>query len=196
MSIQTAYAPLGRLKRPEVALRTAQQTMSRKVKFSNNGKKAKARVSKTHSRIANGRRDLLQKPSTAIRKNHAMVCIEDLQGRKKSKLAAGTADVPGSNVRAKSGLNKSLLDQGWFAFRRRTPAAPVGHVSADNRQTQAKFACVECGFEGNADVVGAVNILSCGMRLLRDAGQDTGDASPGRPQGSWGVSPAVLWFEP
>jgi hypothetical protein len=34
-----------------------------------------------------------------------------------------------------------------------------GHVSADNRQTQAQFRCVECGFAEHADVVGAINIL-------------------------------------
>jgi len=37
-----------------------------------------------------------------------------------------------------------------------------GHVSANNRQTQARFACVECGFEENADVVGALNVLRAG----------------------------------
>ncbi|MCD1650845.1 transposase [Halomonas aquamarina] len=37
-----------------------------------------------------------------------------------------------------------------------------GHVSADNRKTQAQFLCVECGFEENADVVGAINVLRAG----------------------------------
>jgi transposase len=37
-----------------------------------------------------------------------------------------------------------------------------GHVSADNRKTQAQFRCVGCGFEENADVVGAINILGAG----------------------------------
>ncbi len=32
--------------------------------------------------------------------------------------AAWLADAPGRNVRAKSGLNKSIHDQGWFEFRR------------------------------------------------------------------------------
>ncbi|WP_150112552.1 zinc ribbon domain-containing protein, partial [Ferrovum myxofaciens] len=41
-----------------------------------------------------------------------------------------------------------------------------GHVSADNRRTQAKFACVDCGYENNADVVGAINVLERGHRLL------------------------------
>jgi putative transposase len=64
--------------------------MSRKHKFSNNWKKAKANVQKIHARISNTRRDYLHKATTTISKNHAMVCIEDLQVRNLSKSAAGT----------------------------------------------------------------------------------------------------------
>ena len=39
-------------------------------------------------------------------------------------------------------------------------------MSKDNRETQAKFACIECGFEENADLVGAINILARGHRVL------------------------------
>jgi putative transposase len=35
-----------------------------------------------------------------------------------SKSARGTVETPGKNVRAKAGLNKSILDQGWGEFRR------------------------------------------------------------------------------
>jgi putative transposase len=183
LSDGTFYAPLNSFKRHEDRLRKAQQAMSRQVKFSNNWKKAKARVQRIHARIGNTRRDYLHKTSTAISQNHAMVCIEDLQVRNMSRSAAGTADAPGRNVRAKSGLNKSILDQGWFEFRRQldyklawnggwlVAIAPhntsrtcpcCGHVSAENRQTQARFECVECGFEENADVVGAINALRAG----------------------------------
>ena len=183
LSDGTFYAPLNSFKRHETSLRKAQQAMSRKVKFSNNWKKAKARVQRIHSRIGNARRDFLHKTTTTISQNHAMVCIEDLQVRNMSKSAAGSAKAPGRNVKAKSGLNKSILDQGWFEFRRQleykqawrgglvvavnprntSRTCPCcGHVSADNRQTQARFACVECGFEENADVVGAINVLRAG----------------------------------
>ena len=37
-----------------------------------------------------------------------------------------------------------------------------GHVSKNNRQTQAKFLCGDCGYENNADVVGAINVLERG----------------------------------
>ena len=183
LSDGTVYAPLNSFRRHEEALRKAQQALARKTKFSNNWKKAKAKVRRIHARIANARRDYLHKTTTTISKNHAMVCIEDLRVRNMSKSAAGTAEAPGRNVRAKSGLNKSILDQGWFEFRRQldyklawrgghlitvppqntSRTCPCcGHVSAENRQTQARFLCVECGFEEHADLVGAINILRAG----------------------------------
>jgi putative transposase len=118
-----------------------------------------------------------------------------------SKSAAGTVEKPGRKVRAKSGLNKAILDQGWFEFRRQmdyklawngghlVAVSPrntsrtcpcCGHVSAENRQTQAQFLCVKCGLEDNADRIGAINILSRGMQKLRDEGQDTAQACAGR----------------
>jgi putative transposase len=197
LSDGTFVAPLGSFKRHQERLRRAQQSMSRKQKFSSNWKKAKARVQRIHSRIGNARRDFLHKTSTAISQNHAMVCIEDLAVRNMSKSAAGTVEKPGKNVRAKCGLNKSILDQGWFEFRRQLDyklawrggwlvAVPpqytsrtcpaCGHVSAENRKTQAQFLCVECGFEENADVVGAINVLRAGH--ARFACEVSGAAMP------------------
>jgi putative transposase len=202
LSDGTFFEPLNSFRRHEKTLRKAQQALSRKVKFSNNWRKAKARVQRIHARIANVRRDYLHKCSTAISKNHAMVCIEDLSVQNMSKSAAGTLDNPGKNVRAKSGLNKSILDQGWFEFRRQldyklawsggllitvppqntSRTCPCcGHVSVDNRRTQARFQCVECGFEEHADVVGAINILSRGMQIRGIKG---------------GARPDGLWIEP
>lgn len=52
------------------------------------------------------------------------------------------------------------------------------HVSAENRQTQAKFDLCGMRIRDNADVVGATNILSRGMKMLE--GQDMADASARR----------------
>lgn len=179
--------PANTFRKHQSRLARYQRAMSRKVKFSNNWKKAKVKVQKIHTRVANVRRDFLHKATTTISQNHAIVCIEDLQVRAMSRSAAGSSCAPGRNVRAKSGLNKSILDQGWSEFRRQLEykqhwrggevlAVPArntsrtcpccGHVSPDNRQTQAKFACVECGYEANADLVGAINVLARGHRVL------------------------------
>lgn len=177
------FEPLNSFKQHETALRKAQQALSRKVKFSNNWKKANARVQRLHAHIGNARRDYLHKTSTTISNNHAIVCIEELQVRDMSKSASGTSEVPGRHVKAKSGLNKAILDQGWFEFRRQLDyklawnggwliAVPpqntsrtcpsCGHLAKENRQTQARFLCVICGFADNADVVGAINVLRAG----------------------------------
>jgi len=186
LSDGTFVAPLNSFKKHEQRLARYQRRMSRKVKFSKNWLKAKRRVQNTHTRISNARRDYLHKTSTTISQNHAMVCIEDLRVRNMSKSAAGESEKPGKNVRAKSGLNKAILDQGWFEFRRQLEyklgwnggtlvAVPAhntsrtcpccGHIAKENRLTQSKFFCVDCGYEENADVVGAMNVLARGHRV-------------------------------
>ena len=183
----TYIEPRNSFKTKASKLAKYQRRMAHKEKFSNNWKKAKAKVQKIHTQIANTRRDFLHKATTTISQNHALVFIEDLQVRNMSKSAAGTAENPGKQVAQKSGLNKAILDQGWGEFRRQLDykmawkggmlfAVPphhtsqtcpcCGHVSQDNRQTQAQFACVECGYENNADEVGALNVLERGHRLL------------------------------
>ena len=161
--------------------------MSRKVKFSNNWKKAKVKVQKIHTRVANVRKDFLHKTTTAISQNHALVCIEDLQVSKMSSSAAGTREQPGKRVRQKSRLNRNILDQGWSLFRSQLEykmgwsggmllvvpphntsriCPRCAHVSKDNRKTQAQFECVDCKYKNHADIVGAMNILERGYRLL------------------------------
>ena len=187
LSDASFIAPLNSFKKHQDRLRRYQRAVRRKVKFSNNWKKANARVQKIHLGIANARKDFLHKTTTTISQNHALVCVEDLQVQNMSSSAKGDTKKPGKNVRAKSGLNKAILDQGWGEFRRQLDykvgwhggmllAVPAhntsrtcpccSHVSKDNRRTQAQFECVLCGYKNHADVVGAINVLERGYRLL------------------------------
>ena len=95
-----------------------QRQMAKKVKGSGHWLKAKKRVSKLHSKIKNIRNDFLHKTSTMICKTHATIVLEELKIKNLSRSAAGTIENPGKNVRAKSGLNRSILDQGWGEFKR------------------------------------------------------------------------------
>ena len=179
--------PVNSFKKHKEQLVKYQRRMSKKLKFSQNWKKAKAKVQKVHTKIRNVRKDFLHKAGAEISKNHALVCIEDLQVRNMSKSAAGTSEKPGKMVRQKSGLNRSILDQGWTQFRTlldykmkreggmllivpphhtSTTCPHCDHVSKDNRKTQALFLCVCCHYENHADVVGAINVLERGYRLL------------------------------
>ena len=181
------YAPLDSFKRFAKALRKAQQALSRKRKLSRNWKKVKGRLQRLHVRIGRARRDSLHKLTTTLSKNHARVCLEDLKVSCMSRSAAGSIRRPGTSVRAKSSLNRSILDQGWREFRRQldyklqwsggelvlvppqntSRTCPgCGHVSKHNRPTQARFECVVCGFQAHADWVGAINILRAGQARI------------------------------
>ena len=181
------FEPLNAFKTYKGKLAKLQRQLKNKVKFSQNWQKLKAKIAKLHHKIANCRKDFLHQTSSKISKNHAMIYIEDLQVSNMSKSAKGTAETPGKNVAAKSGLNQAILDQSWFEFRRQLDyktqwqggflvAVPAqntsrtcpccGHVAKENRQTQANFECVECGYTENADVVGALNVLGRGRVIV------------------------------
>ena len=163
-----------------------QRQLKRKTKGSNNWKKLVAKIGKLHHRIANIRKNFLHQISNTISKNHATVYVEDLQVKNMSKSAKGTVENPGKNIRQKSGLNRAILDQAWYEFRRQLeyklrwrggqliPVSPqytsqccpaCGHTAKENRTTQALFCCVQCGYSNNADVVGAMNVLQRGHAL-------------------------------
>ena len=190
---ETVIAPLNSFRRHQARLAKAQRQLSRKVKFSSNWKRAKVRVQKIHQQITQARNDFLHKTSHSISKSHALLCLEDLQVSNMSRSAKGTPESHGRNVQAKSGLNRSILDQGMGEFRRQLEyksewcggdwiaVAPqntsrtcpcCGHISADNRLSQAAFMCVVCGHSENADRVAAKNIRERGLNSLK--GQDYG----------------------
>lgn len=188
LSNRDFFEPLNAFKTYKGKLAKLQQGLKNKTKFSQNWQKLKAKMARLHHKIANCRKDFLHQTSNHISKNHAMVYIEDLQVSNMSKSAKGTAETHGKNVKQKSGLNRAILDQSWFEFRRQLDyktqwrggflfAVPAqntsltcpccGHVSQENRQTQAKFICVKCGYTENADVVGAINVLERGRTLVQ-----------------------------
>ncbi len=177
-------APVNAFKSAQAKLARLQRTFSRRVKFSANWRKAKAKINRVHHKIACIRADFLHKLSTALSQNHAMIAVEDLRIQNMSASAKGTVEAPGKNVKAKSGLNRAILDQGWGEFRRQldyklarlggqlVKVAPAytsqrcsqcGHTAAGNRPSQAVFACTACHFSANADINAARNILIRGL---------------------------------
>ena len=182
-------SPINSFKTYASELRLAQRSMARKVKFSSNWKKARCRVQCIHSKISRVRNDFLHKASTQLSKNHAIVVMEDLKVSNMSKSAKGNIENPGKHVSAKSGLNRAILDQGWYEFKRQLqykqawqggevilvdpkytsqtcPAPGCGHRSSQNRQSQSDFECEQCGYKNHADIVGALNVLAAGHAVL------------------------------
>ncbi|HGN0308170.1 TPA: RNA-guided endonuclease InsQ/TnpB family protein, partial [Proteus mirabilis] len=184
LSDGTVYPPVSSFKVNQRKLARLQRKLSRKIKFSANWQKQKRKIQRLHTHIAN------------ISKNHAMIVIEDLKVSNMSKSAKGTTERHGRNVKAKSGLNRSILEQGWYEMRRQLeykqlwrggqvvaipPAytsqkcACCGHTAKENRQSQSQFECLECGYTANADINGARNILAAGHAVLACGGRVQSD---------------------
>ena len=73
-----------------------QKRLSRKTNGSSNRNKARIKVAKCYERIANQRKDFLQKLSTKLIKENDTICIENLQVKnmvKNHKLARNILDV-------------------------------------------------------------------------------------------------------
>ena len=104
-----------------------------------------------------------------------------------TRSAKGDSDNHGKNVTQKSGLNRTILDQGWGEFKRQIEykqewrggwlllvdpkhtsqiCSVCKHTAKENRNTQSEFRCVACGHEANADVNAAQNIFQRGMDWL------------------------------
>ena len=182
------FEPLNAFKTHKGKLAKLQRRLKNKIKFSRNWQKLKAKIARLYHKISNIRQDFLHQTSSKISKNHAIVYVEDLQVSNMSKSAKGTVENHGENVKQKSGLNRAILDQSWFEFRRQLGyktqwlggslvAVPpqntsrtcpcCSYTAKENRQTQADFECVECGYMRNADVVGALNVLARGRTVVR-----------------------------
>ena len=137
-------------------------------------------------------------------KDHQVVCIEDTRISNMVRSARGTVDKPGTNVRQKSGLNRSILFQGWYGIRQKleykcqwysrslvpVPAintsrlcGKCGSIDEANRRSQALFKCTDCGHTANADVNAAENIRRQGLNLLARA-ENRPSGRPGRAAGS------------
>ena len=177
-----------RIGKYERRMKRLQQSVSRKKRGSSaNRKKAVARLNVCHGRIAAMRRDFLHQRTTELVRDHALIAIEDLAVKGMTASAAGTVEAPGKNVKAKAGLNRTILRNGWSMARQMLeykaawrgvvlvavpPAytsqecSSCGHTAAQNRKTQAVFACVACGHRENADRNAAKNILRRGEEIL------------------------------
>jgi putative transposase len=178
-----------KLKQLEIIKRRVSKSLSRRKKGGKNREKVRLLLNKTHQKITNIRNDFLHKFSTTLSKNHATIVLEDLKVSNMSKSAKGNIEEHGKNVKAKSGLNREILANGWSSFRtmleykqlysggklvkinpRNTSltCSSCGTVDKENRTSQSSFRCTSCGYKENADINAAKNILEAGRVSLGD----------------------------
>ena len=153
----------------------------RKDTKSNNYYRTVNRLQRAYQKAQRIRLDLQHKESTRLVVMFEKIVVEDLNVKNMTRSAKGTLEEPGKNVKAKSGLNKSILDAApsqfiglleykcsWYGreFQKvdarytSQTCSSCGHVAKENRKAQAQFACVHCGYKENADINAAKNILA------------------------------------
>lgn len=186
------------LRRVEERLARAQGELARKRKGSNNRKKARRKVARIHRKACRQRDAVLHRESAYYAKKHSVVVIERLNLRGMTASAKGTVEDPGTQVRQKAGLNRSLLDAAlgklgsmlayktsWYGSRlvdvraaySSQECSACGHVAAASRQGQSKFECVACGHRLHADVNAAKVVLGRGTH----GGAVCGGSGAGHP---------------
>ena len=142
--------------------------------------KSQDKIRKWKLQIKNIRKNFLHQTSYELVNKYSYIAKENLQVKNMTASAKGTEEEKGKNVKQKAGLNRSILTQGWGMFetmleykgewydcevKKVDPkntsrkCGNCGHTSGGNRKEQALFLCEKCGFNENADINAAKNIL-------------------------------------
>ena len=164
----------------EQKLKVQQRRLSRKKKFSQNWKKQKTRIAKTHQKIADSRGDFLHKISTNIVKNHDSIFIEDLNVTgmlQNYKLAKSISDASWSELFRQLAYKsdwrgKNLIEIGRFEPSSRL--SDCGEINHDLKLSDRVWTCKSCGTTYDRDIQAAKNIKKMGlMKGKYKTGRDT-----------------------
>ena len=169
------------LRKKEERRQHYQRTMARRQKGSSNHEKARRRVARSYQKERFSRQNWIEQTSHALSSNFEVIKFEDLKISNMTRSAKGTAQNPGVNVKAKSGLNREMLRLGLSGLVLRTEqksmtnggqvvyinprytsqtCSDCGVIDKKSRRSQSKFSCVHCGYTLNADTNAARNILA------------------------------------
>ncbi len=138
------------------SLRLAQRGLQRKVKGSQNRRKALLKVQRLHEHVTNQRQDALNKIAHTYTTDYDLIALEDLRIQ---------------NMVRNHRLSKSILDQGWGYLRQRfvVKAANAGRQLVLVNPAYTSKSCSNCGqlFQDFTLSVRWVT-CECGLSLARD----------------------------
>jgi putative transposase len=174
-----------------------QRRLARQRKDSRRRERTKRQIAGLHQKVADRRRNWIEVQTTRLVRDRDLIAVEGLKVANMVRRPAARPDperagaFTANGAKAKAGLNRSILAQGWSRWLRRlqekAEASGVqlvevhpahtsdgcrvcGHQAAENRESQAVFRCVNCGHSGHADLEAANNILARALGLAPTPG--------------------------
>ena len=145
----------------------------RKLSDSKNYHKQRMKVAKIHEKIANMRRDFINKLSTTLIKNHDVICIEDLSSKnlmKNRKLAKAIGDVSWYEFVRMLEYKANWYGKQISKISRWYPSSQIcsdcGFSSGKKELSIREWTCTNCGSHHDRDINASINILNEGLRLL------------------------------
>ena len=169
--------------------RAAVEEQSRRLSKARKGsarrKRERLRLIRMRRRQAVRNRNACHRTTTALVRRFGMIAVEKLQIGNMTASASGTAEAPGVNVAAKSGLNRSIMEQTWglllsqLRYKAEWAGREVVEVPAQNTTRDCsrcgarndpgkseRYRCASCGASVDRDLNAALNILRAGNLAL------------------------------
>ncbi|GAA2311212.1 RNA-guided endonuclease TnpB family protein [Nonomuraea roseoviolacea subsp. roseoviolacea] len=151
-------------------LARAQRVLARKQKESNNRIKARLRVAKVYTRIADRRRDFLHKVTTRLVRENQVIAVEDLTVRnmvKNRSLAGAIADASWRDLRMMLEYKAAWYGRTLVAVDRWFPSSKLCSACGTMRDKMPlnvrEWTCPACGETHDRDVNAARNVLAAGL---------------------------------
>lgn len=165
-------------------LKRQQQSLSRKVKGSNNRKKQKVKLSKLHYKISCLRSNAIHQATTKIVNSADIIVIEDLNVKgmvKNHNLALALSDVSFGEIRRQieykanwQGKEVVIADR-FFASSK--TCSCCGIKNENLKLSDRTFICVNCGLIIDRDLNAAMNLASYGSTHRLGGSEACGEGS-------------------
>lgn len=175
------------LQKSERRLRREQQKLSRKEKGSNNWERQKRRVAKAHAKLADQRRDWINKLTMKLVEEYDLIVCETLAVQNMQKngcLARAISDVSWGEVVRQLEYKAEWYGKTLVKVDRRFPStkrcSACGHIGETKPLDVREWTCKECGTAHDRDINAAENLRRVGQTRTRGAKPQNAPGDPGK----------------